>query len=209
MQSRFLSGQTTALYDFLSWFISFFIYSILAIIGLGLGSYARAKPLQSIMVSIEGRQLGGLTQGRFNRIEGDIDLPLQRPDQGKVRIKIDANSLQFPAQLLSDEVKKKDWLNATQFPFAEFESTSIQTKKPLTTLAGQTQDLNIEGMLYIKGIKKPIRFVAKWLAHPTQFQISGSFVFQRLDFGIGQGEWGDTQVVDNPVKVNFDASIAR
>ena len=37
----------------------------------------------------------------------------------------------------------------------------------------------------------------------------GEVTFNRLDFGVGQGEWKDTQAVGNPVKVKVSVSASR
>jgi polyisoprenoid-binding protein YceI len=37
----------------------------------------------------------------------------------------------------------------------------------------------------------------------------GEISLNRLDFGIGQGEWKDTQAVGNPVKVRVSVTAVR
>lgn len=39
--------------------------------------------------------------------------------------------------------------------------------------------------------------------------VSGSFMLDRLDYGIGTGEWSDTRWLGAEVKVDFSVSLSR
>ena len=39
--------------------------------------------------------------------------------------------------------------------------------------------------------------------------VSGSFTLDRLDYGIGTGEWSDTRWLGAEVKVEFSAALLR
>jgi polyisoprenoid-binding protein YceI len=159
----------------------------------------QAKPIEKSQVSIEGKQMGAITRAEFKKIQGDITLNPTSPATlaaAKIKMEIETASLIFSSPLVSAEIKKPEWLNVLLFPKALFESTQI-TKKSDT-------ELDIQGLLTIKDVKKIIRFPAQLLIKGQKFKLSGEFEFKRLDFGIGKGEWGDTSIVADPVKVRFD-----
>ena len=155
-----------------------------------------AKPVEKSQVSIEGKQMGAFTRAEFKKIQGDINLNLAALNQAKIKMEVETTSINFPSPLVTDEIKKPEWLNVLLFPKAFFESTQI-TKKSDT-------ELDIQGLLTIKDVKKVIRFPAQFSVKGQKIKLTGEFDFKRLDFGIGKGEWGDTSIVADPVKVRFD-----
>ena len=161
-----------------------------------LSSAAHSKPLEKALISIEGKQMGALTRAEFKKTRGDITLNQATLDQSKLNIEIETSSLAFPSPLVSDEIKKPEWLNVALFPKALFESTKI-TKKSDT-------ELDIQGTLTIKDVKKNVRFPVQFSIAGKKLKLSGEFEFKRLDFNIGKGEWGDTSIVSDPVKVRFE-----
>jgi polyisoprenoid-binding protein YceI len=159
----------------------------------------QAKPIEKSQVSIEGKQMGAITRAEFKKTQGDITLnPTSSATlaSAKIKMEIETASLNFSSPLVSAEIKKPEWLNVLLFPKALFESTQI-TKKSDT-------ELDIQGLLTIKDVKKTIRFPAQFLIKGQKIKLSGEFEFKRLDFGVGKGEWGDTSIVADPVKVRFD-----
>ena len=60
------------------------------------------------------------------------------------------------------------------------------------------------GKLTLKGIARPLT-VPVTIAPGSNGQsvASGSFVLQRIDYKVGDGEWTDTSVIANDVQVRF------
>ena len=57
-----------------------------------------------------------------------------------------------------------------------------------------------DGTLTLHGVSKPVRLSFTWMAG-AKTVLSGEASLKRLDFGIGIGDWADTQLLPNEVKV--------
>lgn len=57
-----------------------------------------------------------------------------------------------------------------------------------------------DGMLSLRGMKRPVTLEFTWTpgAQPV---LAGEATVQRLDFGVGSGEWADTDVLPNAIAV--------
>ena len=56
-------------------------------------------------------------------------------------------------------------------------------------------------------MRLPFTFVVA--ADGRTARLSGGTTIQRLDFGVGQGEWTDTTWVGNAVEIHFDLALSR
>ena len=65
----------------------------------------------------------------------------------------------------------------------------------------------LDGILTLRGVSKRLRIAATLqpdvTARPRTVILQGETTLNRLDFGIGQGEWKSTEWVANAVKVRF------
>ena len=68
-----------------------------------------------------------------------------------------------------------------------------------------------QGKLTIRDVTRPVRlpFTFVVAADGRTARLSGGTTIQRLDFGVGQGEWNDTTWVGNAVDIHFDLALTR
>jgi polyisoprenoid-binding protein YceI len=141
-------------------------------------------PAQS-EVTFTSRQMGVPVDGRFTRFDAQVTLDPKHVESGRVTISIDTGSVRFGAPETDAEVAKPAWFHVAKFGQATFESTSIKA------LGGGRYD------------------VAGTLTTGTPHAVaSGSFTLKRLDFALGEGDWGDTSLVANDVQVRFKLALA-
>ena len=94
------------------------------------------------------------------------------------------------------ELPKAPWFDAAHFPQAGFQTTAIKA-------LGDGR-FEMAGKLTLKGIARPLTVpVTIAPAANGQSVASGSFVLQRIDYKVGDGEWTDTSVIANEVQVRF------
>jgi polyisoprenoid-binding protein YceI len=120
--------------------------------------------------------------GQFTAASGSLTLDPAHPDKSEVDVTIQTGSVSTAVPKLTDELKSADWLDATQFPTAEFKSTKV-------TVTGDKA--KILGSLTLHGVTKPVTLVATLNGggpNPMDkkftvgFQATGKI--KRSDFGV-------------------------
>lgn len=146
-------------------------------------------------VAIVFKQMNVPVDAKFKKFSANIDYDHAKPESSKATVDIDVTSFDLGDPEYNQEVLKKEWFNAAQFPKASFISTSMKL--------GADGKLNVVGNLSIKG--KTI--VASFPLHVKKegnYQIfDGSLPIKRLAFSIGEGEWKDTGMVADEVVIKF------
>jgi polyisoprenoid-binding protein YceI len=87
------------------------------------------------------------TEGRFARFEGQLLLDPDHPEQTRIEVTIDGNSVEMP---LDDEVsmlRSPSYFDTSRYPTERFVSTSIQEVAPSHYL--------IHGTLQVRGVVNP------------------------------------------------------
>lgn len=166
---------------------------------LALPSLAFAAPLKvdaaKSNVSAEFRQMNVPVEGKFKRFNAQIDYQAAKPEASKAAIEIDIPSFDLGDADFNKEVLKKEWFNAAQFPKAGFVSSSI---KPV----GGNR-LDVAGKLTIKGKTADVVFPVIYKQNGTEQIFEGVLPIKRTAFNIGEGEWKDTSMVADEVKIKF------
>lgn len=85
-----------------------------------------------------------------------------------------------------------DWFNVAEFPTATFRTVAIRSS-PVGPVG--------EADLTIKGHVKRIPFPFTWKAGSASASLDARVTLDRLDFGLGAGDWADDSVVAHKVEV--------
>ncbi|MEI7668662.1 MAG: YceI family protein [Pseudomonadota bacterium] len=141
-------------------------------------------------------------KGSFHNFTTNILFDIENPENSKIKVKIDLSSIKSDESNAKSMLPGKDWLNTSKYPFAFFE---IETIKAVTGEEESNKYYNAVGNLTIKDktIRVNLPFNIKFSEDKKTANASGELTLNRLDFGIGKGEWEDTSVVTNEVKVSF------
>lgn len=160
-----------------------------------------AQPVDTTQsrISFTLKQLNVPVDGKFKQFNAKVDFDPAKPQTGKADITINTASIDLPTADANSQAKQKDWFNVAQFPTARFVSTSI---KPLA--AGRFQ---VSGKLTLKGITRDVSapFTSKIQGGLTV--VEGVLPISRLAFKIGEGEWADTDTVDETVQIKFRVAL--
>lgn len=147
-------------------------------------------------ISFTATQNNAPVKGEFKKFNADIQFDPAHLETSKVSITIDTNSVNMSYQELAEALKMPDWFDVKIFPHAVFKSTSFVRKGENAYQAN--------GELTIRDKTQPATVEFKVEnSSPTQLYTKGETTLKRSLFGIGQGEWADTNEIKDDVKVNF------
>lgn len=147
-------------------------------------------------LTFTGIQNNAPITGDFKKFTSVINFDPQQLDKSNVHIVIDMNSISvgfrdFVTVLLSGE-----WLDVSKYPEAVFDANNFTQLGP--------NHYQAKGTLTIKDKKMPVdlTFSTGKMEDGKVFARGGTTI-KRTAFGIGQGEWADTDAVKDDVKVEF------
>lgn len=183
----------------------------LALIALGTASSAFAasetyqieKTHADLLFSIDH---AGFTQkhGSFRDFDATLQYDAARPENSKVEVTVQTDSLDTALPARDKDVKGENFLDTAKYPQMRFVSTKVTP--------AANQELRIEGNLTLHGVTKPITLHAKlnksapnpFDQRPTLgFSATGSL--KRSDFGMATF----IPVVGDVVKIEIDAEFNR
>lgn len=176
------------------------LWSLAAVLITVLAAPAQAAPRvvdpAKSQIGFQVKQMGVDVSGRFTRFSGSVELDPAQPASSSARIEVEIASL-TTGEAEADAVALEDaWLNQPAFPKATFES------KQLKALGGNRYEAS--GTLTIRGKARPLTVPLTIDSHKDgSLGVAGTFQLNRTDFGIGGGEWNDSDLVANAVPVTF------
>ncbi len=142
-------------------------------------------------------QMNVKMDGSFTDIKAtELSFDPANPEVAKVSIEIALSSIDAGYAEANEELAKDEWLALAQYPVATFTANQVEALGD-----GQYQ---VSGDLSIKGHTQAVTapFSIKEEADSATF--TGSFIFQRGDFSIGEGAWKSFGIVANDIEINFE-----
>ena len=137
----------------------------------------------------------------------DLDLDPANPEASKVRVALDAASIDTGQQMRDDHLRSADFLEVDEFPTIDFVSTRIER-------TGETEG-KLHGDLTISGVTRPVVLdaefagIVKNMQGGTSAGFSASTKINREDFGLTwnvaleQGGW----LVSRDIKIEIDLEV--
>ncbi len=150
-----------------------------------------------------GSKVTGKHDGGFKQFSGTIDLVNNKPEESKVSIDIDVNSVFTDAEGLTEHLKTADFFDAAKYPKATFVSTNIA---PDT--AKGADNYTVTGDFDLHGQKKSITFPAKITVDNDDAEVQAEFSINRKDFGIVYAGKTDDLIRDDVV-IKLDLKAPR
>jgi len=147
-------------------------------------------------------QMGVPVEGRFTRFEANVNFDPATPAAARARIVVDTASFELGpgAEEYAAETRRPEWFDVERHPQAVFEASGAKL-----VAEGRYE---FAGRLQMKGRSAEV-------SGPfTLAQADGGSVFEgevpisRLAFGIGDGEWRDTSILADEVRVRFRIVVA-
>lgn len=140
--------------------------------------------------------------GKFNQFDGDIQFDPADLTKSQIKISVDLNSVATAYKDVGDTLKTSDWFNVKIFPKAEFKANEFSKTGDQTYTAKGT--LSIRDKI----VPTTLTFTLDEYTD-TKAHAKGEAVIKRTAFGVGQGEWSDTNAIKDDVKINFVISTVK
>ncbi len=141
------------------------------------------------------KQMGVPVDGSFKRFKATLNFDPASPQSSSTSLELDLASIDAGSKEASDEVVGANWFNVKQYPTASFKSSAIKS------LGGNKFELR--GPLTIKGTTKEVVAPVSFKQDGANGVFDGMFTIKRLEYKIGQGEWGDTSTVADEIQIKF------
>ena len=158
-------------------------------------------PAQS-HIQFTGIQNDSPVSGEFKKFTADIRFDPNQLGESHVKVMIDMNSIYASYAEIVSTLKTTAWFDAINFPTAVFESTEF------SKISNNTY--SVKGNLTIRDKTAPVTLTFNGSASTGNIaQVMGSTEVKRSVYGVGSGEWADTSLVKDNVKINFVIAAAR
>src|SRR5262245_29046855 len=155
---------------------------------------------QSAIIFVS-KQMNVPVEGKFGKFSAQLAFDPTQPNQGRVQVEVDLGSIDTGSEEANDEVKSKGWFDVKNHPTARFVSSSVKSLGP-----GRYE---VAGKLTIKGRSKDVSAPFTYKSAGAGGVFEGAFALKRLDYGIGEGAWSDTDTVANEVQIKFRLSATK
>ena len=149
------------------------------------------------------KQSGGDVDARFDKFSAQIAFADANLAASHFDVQVTTQSVNSQDSDRDTVLRDKDLFDSTKYPTAHF-VTSTFTRKA----AGQYE---ATGKLTVRDVTReihlPFTFQSAQEAGKPVAWLKGGVTVNRLDYGVGQGDWKDTSVVANEVKVKFELRL--
>ena len=139
--------------------------------------------------------------GVFKEFDARLRFDPDKPAGGGLDVIVKVTSADMNIADANKEIRGKDWFDYAAFPQAEFRSTDLRRIEGNRYVA--------RGILLLKGVKQPVEVPFSWTASAGGAVMEGELTVKRGAFGIGTGEWAETNVIGADVKVKFKVKLRK
>lgn len=158
-------------------------FTIVACFGLLAVSGQTLHPVpEQSTIQFTIKNMGFPVNGTLSGIQGVIQLDQQNPSKSDFQVSLNSATINTRSKGRDNHIRKDDFLSVLTHPEIKFKSTKI-TGDP-----GNAQ-FQLQGILTIKGVSKPIAFPFQVKKEAAGLRFTGSFSINRLDFNVGESSW--------------------
>ena len=172
----------------------------LRLAGLALGGLLLSAPVfaadyvqtNGSALTFAGDYQGEAFRGSFPGFKTTLSFDPAKLAQSKLDVIIPLATATAGNPDYDSELRGSAFFNSAKFPQARYTATRFRS------LGGNRYAA--DGTLTLRGVTKPVTLTFTWTAGAKPV-LAGSAVVNRLDFGVGAGEWADTGVIPNGIRV--------
>lgn len=139
-------------------------------------------------------QAGAEFKGNFQKFTAAVDFAPDALPSSKIDVQIDLASEDSKDKDRDKTIKGADIFDVAHFPTARYVTKTI-TKNGDGFIA--------QGTLTLRGVTKDIPIDFRFSKNSVNSKLDGTATLNRLDFGVGQGDWKSTEWIGNQVRVRF------
>lgn len=162
---------------------------------LGISGVAHANDYQvesGSTLGFTGSFQGEEFSGSFPKFDAQIRYDSTNIESSKFDVVIDLASTSTGDKDKDDALPGSDFFSVAKFPNAHFVTRQFKRSG---------DQVIAEGNLTIKGVSKPVDLVVNFVSRDAGGTLDISTSVNRLDFGIGSGEYADTSTIANEVTI--------
>lgn len=141
-----------------------------------------------------GTSQGSEFTGRFNRFTPRIHFEPLQPATGSFDVTIDLASANTDNAERDQSLPTPDFFWIEKFPRARFIANACKA----VATPGSFQ---CQGTLTLRGKTSKLTFPFAWSGDARKARLTSSVVLNRLDFGVGAGDWTDPATIGHKVTV--------
>lgn len=139
--------------------------------------------------------------GSFTQWSADIRFDPEALDRTRIVVRVDMTSAATGDAFRDETLRSDDFFAAATHAQAVFRSTSVRATGPGHYRAA--------GYLSLKGVRRPVTLTFTLAIAGDTAKVSGKGRINRGDFGVGTGEWEDSDRIPGPVAISFDFTAIR
>jgi polyisoprenoid-binding protein YceI len=145
-----------------------------------------------------GVQAGAPFKGVFHRFTAAVDFDPAALASARIEVTIDMNTADS-----GDKDRDGTMRGADIFDVAHFRTAHYVTRSVTRTAAG----FAAVGALTLRGVTKDVPIEFKFVPGAAGATLTGTAELKRLDFGVGRGDWKNTDWVADAVKIAFSLNL--
>ncbi len=152
-------------------------------------------------IEMSVRAFGGSHSGRFAHWRGDIAFDPADPDSTRATVFVQSASLTMSPAVASRRATGPAFLDAARYPLIRFDLRALEP------LGGDRYTARAD--VTMKGVTRPVAFPVDLRVTGDRAHLTGAFVLNRVDFGIGtSGPWNSLVGRQVTVRVALQARRA-
>ncbi len=144
-----------------------------------------------------GSMQGESFTGEFP-FEAQIRFDPMQAEQSAFDVRIEVVGADSQNQERDQALAGPEWFDFARHPQASYVATSFRA---------DGDHWIADGRLRIREVERDVPLRFSWTTNATGAVLSGSAQLQRLDFQLGTGDWADTSVIANEVKVQVQLEL--
>jgi polyisoprenoid-binding protein YceI len=168
--------------------------ALVSMLPAGASAAGYAADAAQSRLEFTGVQAGAEFKGVFHKFTAAVQFAPDALASSHFDVQIDMSSEDSMDKDRDQTIKGPDVFDVAHNPTAHYVTKSI-TK----TASGYSA----VGALTLRGVTKDVPIDFQFTQTGSGAKLEGSAKLKRLDFGVGQGEWKSTEMVNDAVKVSF------
>lgn len=144
---------------------------------------------------------GDAVTGRFDKWSSDILFSPDALDRSRISVAIDLASVNTGDAQRDASLPTSDWFDAATHPKATFTATRFEKTGEGRFVA--------HGKLSLRGVSRPLDLPFRLKIDGDRAEVSGVTSLDRTAFGVGQGEWANTDQIPAKVSVRIALKARR
>jgi polyisoprenoid-binding protein YceI len=138
------------------------------------------------------KNLGISVAGNFTGLTGNAIFDINKLENSELNFSVNSNSVNTQNVARDKHLRKEEYFDVDKFPKISFRSSKISATKRLNRY-------EVEGMITIKGISKPIKFELLASEKNNNLELKCTFEINRRNYKVG----GNSLVLSDNVKMNI------